>query len=155
MKTELKTQGTVVLDRVEVTEAIRSYLKDKHQFDLTKAMYQTKGNTLDAVTIDVVKNEGPGGRELAVVSPASSKSVSVTKRLKKHARVNMGIFDRLRDLFKSEKAGGSKQLAFDSVYRQVKEWYPTISEKKLQVYLYDRRQLPGMGFSKVTGIIDL
>lgn len=151
MKTELKTQGTVELNRVEVTEAIRAYLKDKHHFNLTKAMYQIKGNILDTVKIDVT-SEVAGEAGMAVVSP---KSLSVTGRLKKHARVNMGIFDRLRELFKGEKEQKTKELAFDSVFKQVKAWYPTITEKKLQIYLYDRRQLPGMGFSKVTGIIAL
>lgn len=154
MKTELKTVGNTELNRLELTEILREWLRERHSLDLNKAVYEVKGNTVNGVKMEVSKNE--------VVQPEERKEMvqvnPVTRpvRLKKHQRVNMGIFDFLRGYFAQSKGHGTKTIRFEHVYERVKEKFPLMTQKRLQLYLYDRKQIPGiLSFSKIDGVVHL
>lgn len=159
MKTELRTQGSAELNRLELTEILRDYLKERHNFNLTKATYKVDGHSnVTGVVMDVVKTENDAqveDRNMAFVSPASATTHLIGKRLKKHQRVNMGIFNNLRLHFESERKKGTKQIPFNDLFALVRTQYPTIKEEKLSIYLYDKRQLPGIEFSRVEGIVKI
>jgi len=149
MKTELKTVGNAELNRLELFEVLREYLRDRHSLNLTKAIYEVKGNTINGVKMEVSKEEVVNGeerREMVKVNPITRP------RLKKHQRVNIGIFDFLKGYFEQSKGHGTKTITFDHIIERVKEKYPLMTAKRLQLYLY---QVPGIKFSKVEGVAHL
>lgn len=125
----MKTVGNTELNRLEITEILREWLKDRHSLDLNKAVYEVRGNTINGIKIEVSKNEVVSQwerKELAVISHATRKP-----RLKKGQRVNMGIFEFLRGYFEQSKSHGTKTITFDHVFERVKEKFPLMTAKRL------------------------
>lgn len=158
MERNLTLSGKVKLTRKELSMAVHDYLKNQNlNLKSKRLIYDVDGkkNVLNGVVIDVYQeiesDDIPdiGGK---MIEPKESKQRNVKPGWK---RKNVGIFKHLRELFDQQKKTGNKAMDFTTVFEDVKANFPTMNKKRLDVYLHDRRQLPGIKYSSKLKEINL
>lgn len=144
---------TVELNKLELTQALRDYLKKRGVEAKSAAI---TGNT-ENVTLEV-NGAGPTPEqtERVAVPPKQVKPVATSHRPKnKHKRQNAGIFSALKGYFASAKNLGIHEVTFADLKQVLTPRFPALQEDRLVLYLYDRRQLPNVAFSAADKVIRL
>ncbi len=150
MKTKI---ATVELTRNEITEVIKDWLVKEHKFDLTKAVYDIKGNTINGMVIDVRQRETELPKQEKLASPGKSSKTEPIIGHKKYEKVNTGLYTRLRLFFESEFKSGTKVLKFEDVYELAKGEYSSLTPERLGLYLRDWRQFKRIQYNQRQGEI--
>jgi hypothetical protein len=132
MKTELKTMGTVTLNRDDLTKLISDYLKTSNHLATRKITF-----VKETVIAEVETEE-------------KEKTV-----FKKGAKLNKGLFPKLREYFKYEQQRKHANVKFTELWEVVRTEFPHMSEERLQMYLHDKRQLPDISYDKNKNLIYL
>lgn len=154
MEQNLTLSGRVKLSRKELGMAVNDWLKSKN-LKTKRLIYEIDKNALQGVVVDVYQDVKKGN-----VPDIGSKLEPETEEKERQTssgwkRKNTGVFKYLRELFDDEKKKGTKAMAFADVYENVKFSFPAMNKKKLDVYLHDRRQLPGVKYSSKAKEINL
>lgn len=151
--------------------AIENLMKREDFFiDLHKAVYLRGDNSIKKIAIDVVKTGGENkvvnGNEKAEMSVVAEKprlkaiekakkNLVKRERVRKYQRKNIGINKDLRVYFESEKKKGTKEIKFYDLYAVVKAVHPGMNERLLGLYLYNKKQLPGIEYDSIKKVIKL
>lgn len=129
MVKEFKMQGKVTLDRVELTQAIKEYVMSKEQLTTNKFHWLADGS----VQLEVESRQ--------------DKPV-----MKKNQIVNKGFFPAVRTYLDSALRLSNK-VTFADLMEIVKVEFPAMDEKRLNIYLHDRRQLPNIAYDSTARVI--
>jgi len=133
------------LNETEIVNLVRTYLKGLGH-SLVNYSFKIQGGKFQAVELQTT----------GILPPSEPVQLAnhrqMTKKHKKHSKVNLGLFHALKLYFSSEKARGTKTIGFKDLYELIKTQFPDLEEERLQTYLYDRKQLKEIAFSKNQGI---
>lgn len=151
MEKELKLIGQEKLSKEEVlelSEVLNNWISREHVFDLNQAIKDIKNSNIQKEGLSARKRSDDSDKRTIIqaVPPVSNGHA-------KYEKVNTGLYTRLRMLFESEYARGSRVLKFEDVYELAKSEYPTLTVERLGLYLRDWRQFKKIQYVQAKGEI--
>lgn len=132
-------QGLLKRHKAEVFKAITGYLQDQHELKTDKLIYEN-GKV-------IVEARNGGGLAIKV-----GRIRAVPEG---HKKQNKGIFQQLREYFDDERKKKRKEIPFDEVLKDMQFFFPKLDERKLQIYLHDKRQLKNIDYKAKRGTVIL
>lgn len=145
MKQALMISGRVELSRHEITLAIKDWLARTYNLLVTKSVYVVEKETVQMAVVEVKQ----------ATTDASIPNFTVATKQDRdgaegYRKANMGIFNFLREYLEDEKKKKNKTIELKDLLKVVKDFYPKMDDKRLHMYLYDRRQLPNIKYKDRT-----
>lgn len=152
MKQELTVSGRIELTRQELTQVVKDFIANKHKLNVTRAIYLSDSkDAMKGVVLDVVQEP-----QEKLPHKFPEKKMIVKRKAKGGSkRINKGIFPFLREYFDDCRKRKVKILKFGDLYKDVRDLFPHMEEKRLSLYLYDVRQLKGIKYKSEDNTIHL
>lgn len=152
MKKSLQITGRVELTHKEISKSIIDFLKTEHQLATERLIYEftdEQGNPIQAHLTGVVAYVHQSSEDELVPRFGKDPKKSRESPEVPVVRRNMGVNDTIRSILNEafNKRGPYNHFAtipFKQLLESVIFSHPGMDDKKLYVYLYDRRQLPNI-----------
>lgn len=148
MKEFLTLSGRIELSRQEVTIALKEWVEKTRKLDVTKTVYlgEFKGAVMEVSQVS-------GDSTIPEFKAPEPKELRKNKGGFK--RQNTGIFAFLKEYFDDLRKQKKAQVSLEVVFKDVKDLFPKMTERRLKLYLYDKRILRGVQFESGKKIIKL
>jgi len=145
MKQALTISGRVELSRHEITLAIKDWLAKTYNLLVTKSVYVVEDKTMQRAVVEVKQATADNSIPNFTMPIKQERNAS-----EGYTKANMGIFAFLREYLEDERKKKVKTIDLKELLKQVRDFYPKMDDKRLHMYLYDRRQLPNIKYKDRT-----
>jgi hypothetical protein len=132
----------------DVTKSVTKWLFDEYEFTKSKVIYDNG---------KIIAEASKGETILDTTPKKGKKKVARSKRapVSGFQKLNKGIFSTLREYIADELKKGVTVIPFDTFYKDMKSFFPDLTERNLSIYLNDERQIENVDFSKKRGTVIL